>query len=187
MIVYGKLDCAYTTSLRGLNGNGKRRTVVKSKPRWLGKLSAPIRRIGEKNGSKWLALVDQNGIPLRYVVAGANRHDSRLLDEVLEVRFIPPEWIECNLCLDAGFVGKSEVVEEHGFVPHIRSRGEEKRELEKNPEFHAKRWVVEAFHSWLKRFRKISPRYEKTLNSFCGLLALAMGMIVFNKVINIYP
>lgn len=187
MNVYGKLDCAYTTSLRGLNGNGKRRTVVKSKPRWLGKLSDPIRRIGEKNGSKWLALVDQNGIPLRYVVAGANRHDSRLLDEVLEVRFIPPEWIECNLCLDAGFVGKSEVVEEHGFVPHIRSRGEEKRELEMNPEFHAKRWVVEAFHSWLKRFRKISPRYEKTLNSFCGLLALAIGMIVFNKVINIYP
>ena len=146
-----------------------------------------IQLIGEKNGSKWLALVDQNGIPLSIVIEGANRHDSRLLDGALEVRVKPPEQTECNLCLDAGFVGKSEVVEGYGFVPHIRGRGEEKRELEKNPEFRAKRWVVEALHSWLKRFRKISPRYEKTLNSFCGLLALAIGMIVFNKVINIYP
>ena len=136
------------------------------------------------NGS---AFVVQSGIPLKYVVAGANRHDSRLLDGVLEVCINPPELVEHNLCLNAGFVGKSKVVEEHGFVPHIRSRGEEKRELEKNPEFQAKRWVVEAFHSWLKRFRKICLRYEKTLESFCGLLALAMGMIVFNKVITIYP
>ena len=184
---YGKLGCANTTSLRELNGSGKRRTVAKSKPRWLGKQLDLIRRIGGKNGSKWFVLVDQSGIPLKYVVAGANRHDSRLLDGVLEVHVNPPEQIERNLCLDAGFVGKSKVVEEHGIVPHIRSRGEEKRELEKNPEFQAKRWVVEAFHSWLKRFRKNCPRYEKTLESFCGLLALAMGIIVFNKVVTIYP
>ena len=64
-----------------------------------------IQLIGEKNGSKWLALVDQNGIPLSIVIEGANRHDSRLLDGALEVRVKPPEQTEFNLCLDAGFVG----------------------------------------------------------------------------------
>ena len=42
--------------------------------------------------------------------------------------------------------------------------------------------VVEAFHSWLKRFRKWGPRYEKTDRSFLALLHLATGMIAFNKV-----
>ena len=132
-------------------------------------------------------LVDQSGIPLECVVAGANRHDSRLLDGVLEVRINLPDQIELHLCFDTGFVDKSKVVEEHGFVPHICGRSRGKRELEKNPKFQAKRWIVEAFYPWLKRFRNICPRYEKTLNTFCGLLALTMGMIVFNKVITIYP
>ncbi len=93
---------------------------------------------------------------------------------------------EHNLCLDAGFVGKLDIVEEHGFVPHLSSRDKEELELEKNPEFQTKRWVVEALNSWLKRFRKLCPSYEKTLDYFYGLLPLAMGMIVFNKVIAIY-
>jgi len=37
-----------------------------------------------------------------------------------------------NLCLDAGYVGKEEVAEENGFVPHIRPRGEEKKLIEKD-------------------------------------------------------
>ena len=74
-----------------------------------------------------------------------------------------------------------ETVEKHVFS-HIRSVGGEKRELEKNPEFRAKSWVVAAFRSWLKRFRKICPRYEKNSQFLLRLLAPASGMIVFNRV-----
>ena len=90
--------------------------------------------------------------PLATESAGANRHDSVMLEPLLADRFVPsepPSEFRANLCLDAGY------------APHIRSRGEEKQELENNPDFHARRWVVEAFHSWLKRFRKLCPRYEK--------------------------
>ena len=79
------------------------------------------------------------------------------------------------------------IVEGYGFVPHIWGRGEEKRELEKNPKFRAKSWIVEVLHSWLKRFRILCSRYEKTVESFRALLTLAMGMIIFNKVIDVYP
>ena len=44
-----------------------------------------------KNGGKLLVLVDQNGNPLSIVMEGTNRDDSRLLDEVLEVRVKPSE------------------------------------------------------------------------------------------------
>ena len=91
-----------------------------------------------------------------------------------------------NLCLDAAYVGKDTVVISHGYIPHIRPRGEEKKLIEKNPTFKARRWVVELAHSWFNRFRKLIPRYEKTDLSYMALTALAAGMIVLNKVLVIY-
>jgi hypothetical protein len=99
----------------------------------------------------------------------------------------PPDEAETpNLCLDAGYVGKEEVARNNGFIPHIRPRGEEKKLIERDPSFKARRWVVELSHSWFNRFRKLIPRYEKTDLSYNGLSALAAAMIVLNKVIVIY-
>jgi transposase len=41
-------------------------------------------------------------------------------------------------------------------------------------------------HSWFNRFRKLSPRYEKTARAYLGLVMLAAAMIALNKVIAIY-
>ena len=49
-----------------------------------------------------------------------------------------------------------------------------------------RRWIVELSHSWFNRFRKLSPRYEKTIRSYMGLVMLAATMIVLNKVMIIY-
>ena len=38
-----------------------------------------------------------------------------------------------NMCLDAGYVGAQSLVEQMGYVGHIRGRGEEKQAYEKNP------------------------------------------------------
>ncbi len=38
---------------------------------------------------------------------------------------------------------------------------EEKKELERNPDFRPCRWVVEVTHSFFNRFRKLLVRYEK--------------------------
>ena len=144
-------------------------------------------RIGEKNGTKRNILVDENGVPLSLVVTGANRHDSVALDPLLKGRImLPPEGMRVNLCLDAAYVGKGPVAEANGFTPHIRPRGEEKKLIEKDPTFKARRWVVELSHSWFNRFRKLIPRYEKTDLSYNALNALAASMIVLNKVMVIY-
>lgn len=98
----------------------------------------------------------------------------------------PPENTLQNLCLDAGYVGKKEAVEQAGYISHIRPRGEEIAEKQKNPEFKPRRWVVELCHSWFNRYKKLNPRHEKTDRSFKGLLMLAAAMITFNKVRFIY-
>ena len=60
---------------------------------------------------------------------------------------------ECphGLCLDKGYDYPEvyELLDELGFVGHIRSRGEEKKALERDAGFRARRWVVERTHSWL--------------------------------------
>ena len=123
-------------------------------------------------------------MPLGFVTSSANRHDSRLLDELLQSRYIATDRRRSvfNLCLDAGFTGKEETARKHGYTPHIRPRGEERLLIE-TTEFTARRWVVEACHSWVKRFRKLAISYEKTKESFEGLLKLALGLITWGKVI----
>ena len=140
-------------------------------------------------GTKRNILVDERGVPLSLVVTGANVHDSKVLEPLLKGRIAMPKEEEqetANLCLDAGYVGKEVVAQEHGFIPHIRPRGEEKKRLERDPSFRARRWIVELAHSWFNRFRKLIPRYEKSDLSYNALCALAAAMIVLNKVMVIY-
>ena len=42
---------------------------------------------------------------------------------------------------------------DHGYTPHIRARGEEIELRRSTPGWRARRWVVEACHSWLNRNR----------------------------------
>jgi transposase len=110
------------------------------------------------------------------------------LPEVLDTIVIPrpPVTKEApqNLCADAGYVGETakSQIEERGYVPHVRPRGEEIDAKAKNPDYKPRRWVVEACHSWLNRFRKLLVRYEKTDRSYMALMMIASAIIAFRKV-----
>lgn len=143
-------------------------------------------RIGEKMGSKRHLLVDSIGVPLSIVVTGANRHDVTQLEKMLDSIIVErPDHLRNvqNLCLDAGYTGEPalEIAVVRGFVPHIKERGEEKQEKEKNPDKKARRWIVEVSHSWINRFRKLFVRFEKTTRSYLGLLMFACAFIAFRK------
>ena len=150
-----------------------------------------IRLIRGKKGSKRHLLVDEHGVPLSLIVTGANRHDVRGLEVVLDARIIPAEpdeEIRPNLCADAGYTGEpaEEIIRAHGYIPHVRSCGEEKSGKAHNPQYRAKRWVVEVCHSWFNQFRKLIVRYEKSLASFLALHQLAAAIIAIRKAIPIY-
>lgn len=135
--------------------------------------------------------MDARGVPLSIVVGGANVNDHKLLEATLDqvqakrgllVRVL--QWLGIspqNLCLDKGYDYPlvRQVVPARGYVAHVRSRGEEKKTLAQGQR--ARRWVVEACHSWLNRFRKILVRFEKLEVSYVGLLQLACAMVCFRK------
>jgi putative transposase len=71
------------------------------------------------------------------------------------------------------------LVGELGFTAHIRSRGEEKKALEREAGFRARRWVIERTHSWLNRFRGLLIRWSKKPDNHRALLQLACGLIAW--------
>lgn len=88
------------------------------------------------------------------------------------------------MCADAGYTGAPalKVIEDHGYIPHVKGRGQEADELKRSPEKKARRWIVEVAHSWFNRFRKLQVRYEKLDRSFLALNHLAASIMAFRKI-----
>jgi len=74
-----------------------------------------------------------------------------------------------------------DLVTGHGFTAHIRTRGEEIELKGRNRDWRARRWVVEAAHSWLNRNRGILVRWSKKEENHLALLQLASGLIALKK------
>lgn len=140
-----------------------------------------------KRGVKRSLLTDGAGIPLAVVIDGANRHDMKLLcatlDGIVIARPQPTESQPQHLCLDAGYdyPASRQEVEDHQYVPHMRSRGAEKQEKVLTPGYRARRWVVERTHSWINRSRRLLVRWEKKGENYLAFLHLAFAQLIFAK------
>jgi putative transposase len=138
-------------------------------------------------GVKRRLLPDGAGIPLAVAVAGANRHDLKLvavtLDGLVLTRPAPTAQAPPQLCLDAGYdydAVRQEVVE-RASTAHIRPRGQEPAATEPHPDGVARRWVVERTHSWLNRSRRLLVRWEKKVENYLAFVHLACAQLIFTK------
>jgi putative transposase len=142
-----------------------------------------------KQGTKRSLLVDGMGVPLAVVVAGANRHDVKLvaatLDGIVIARPEPTAAAAQHLCLDGGY--DSEAVRNEtaarGYTAHIRGRDAER--TEPHPDGKARRWVVERGHSWLNRSRRLLVRWEKKAANYLAFVHLACAQLLFSKSIRV--
>lgn len=105
------------------------------------------------------------------------------LESVPVPRPIPSEGSPQGLCLDKGYDYDSvrELLLAQRFEPHVRSRGEEVDLKSRHPDWRARRWVVEACHSWLNRNRGILVRWSKKEENHLAFLQLASGLIAFRR------
>ena len=135
-------------------------------------------------------LTDAGGGPVSAVVAPANRHDSLVLQDMLEAVVVeppPPEQVEQRLCLDAAFVGEGcdATARVFGYEPHVRPIGEErsakKKQKKDNAKHKPRRWVVERTFAWLSRWRGILVRYEKKAANYLGAVQLACALLWFRR------
>lgn len=124
-------------------------------------------------------------MPIGLVIAGANRHDMKLvratIENIVVERPEPTADQPQGMCLDKGYDYDEvrDILAEFGFTAHIRARGEEATELAREAGKRARRWVVERSHSWMNRFRRILVRWEKKPEHYLAFLHFACALIAF--------
>ena len=132
-------------------------------------------------------MCEARGVPIGLAHDGANRHDLKLLEPTLDSipieRPEPSERSRQGLCLDRAYdsEGARDTAVARGFTPHVRTRREEVKLKLHTPGWRARRWVVEACHSWLNRNRALLIRWSKKDENHLALLMLASGLIAFKK------
>ncbi len=129
--------------------------------------------------------MDEKGLPLGLVLVGANRHDVSQLEAVLNSKIVhqpKAKAVPENLCADAGYVGEKAdaIIRQHGYIPHVRPRGEEIH-ANNNKRFKPRRWIVEVAHSWFHNFRKLKVRYEKSTKNCLALHHIAAAFIALRR------
>jgi putative transposase len=132
-------------------------------------------------------MTETAGIPVGVVIAGANRNDCKLAEATIQSIPIPrpaptteqPQGVCLDKAYDHEFV--REILTNLDLTPHIRSRGEEARELRADLGHRARRWVVERIHSWINRYRAMLVRWSKKTKNHEALLKFTLALITWQQ------
>ena len=132
-------------------------------------------------------IVEAGGGPLGVVVAGANVHDTKLLEKTIDAIVVdrpkPTAKAPQHLCLDKGYDNPTghAAVKEKKYTPHIRRIGEEKLDKNGRKSHPARRWVVERTLGWLSKCRAILVRYAKKSCNYLGIIQLACALLWYRR------
>ncbi len=132
-------------------------------------------------------MTDTAGIPIGVVIDGANRNDCKLTESTILSIPVPrpaptldaPQGVCLDKAYDHDFV--REILRNLDLTPHIRSRGEEAKDLRDDPVRRARRWVVERIHSWINRYRGMLVRWSKKTENHTALLKFCLALITWQQ------
>ncbi|MEU9033057.1 IS5 family transposase [Streptomyces sp. NPDC048383] len=134
-----------------------------------------------KQGFKRSTLVDGGGIPLGLASAGANRHDSVLLEPTIEAAKYQVGNLPTNATvhLDSAYDGKPSrrILDDHGLIGEIARKGVPA------PIQVGMRWVVERTQSWMNGYGKIRRCFERDGRVVDFYLYLAAAFITVRALI----
>jgi transposase len=154
----------------------------------VGKKTGPNPTDRGKLGVKRSILTEARGIPIAVAIAGANVHDSKLLERTLEqVRVLRPDplLVEQHFLADKGYDSEEcrSTSAEYGYREHISQKKNAKtKRVRTRGRRKSRRWVVERTNSWVNRFRRILIRWEKKAVNYAGMLALACATQILQKI-----
>ena len=140
-----------------------------------------------KTGWKWSIATDLFGIPIGWVIDGANRNDSILLEPTLQAvadRGLLPD-VE-TLHLDRGYDSNLTTERCHNLALTDIVCAKKKRKGEtkiKKPLTLGLRWPVERTNSWLSNFGQLRRNTDRYIPQRLGQIALAIALILTVKLV----
>lgn len=146
---------------------------------------ACVGRCRAGQATKVMALADGAGLPLAVSIADGSRHDCVLVDQVLDEAFVqelPPNLIG-DKAFDSGPLAQR-LRDERNIeliAPRRIVRGGRRKQDGRRLRRYKRRWKVERLFAWLKRFRRLSTRWERKALNFLGLLELGCIVILLRQ------
>ncbi|MDQ1902706.1 IS5 family transposase [Paracoccus sp. WLY502] len=147
-----------------------------------GEVTGPNPTNRGRPGTKRHIVTDRRGIPLTVRLSGANVHDSRMLDPLLDA--IPPihgkrgrpRHRPGKLHADKGYDYPRcrKACTKRGITHRIARKG-----IESSSHLGKHRWVVERTFAWLSKFRRLAVRYERRADIHLAFTILACAIICF--------
>lgn len=137
-------------------------------------------------------IVEGGGWPLGVALAGANVHDTKMLERTIDAMIVKrpnPKRHEQHLCLDKGYdnpTGHTTTAKKH-YTSHIRRIGEEKFDAHGKKKHPARRWVVERLLAWLSKCRAILVRFAKKSANYLAVIQLACILLWFRRLCRLKP
>jgi len=135
-------------------------------------------------------LIDGNGAPLGFHLTGANRHDMKGLTTLLSTGLMlarpkSTRRKRQHLCLDKAYDYEQidKLVATHGYVAHIKRRGQSEQPGIGEVVYPARRWKVERTISWLNNMRKLRTRWEKKAENYQALVMLASALLLYRLIV----
>ena len=132
-----------------------------------------------------MAISDRSGLPVSIVLAAANPHEVRLVEETIAQRFTKkvPRVLIGDRAYDSdqldGFLQKRFRV--RLVAPHklnrVKKTTQDGRELRR----YRRRWKAERLNAWLKNYRKLAIRYERKGINFLNFTYLAVMLILLRN------
>jgi len=132
-------------------------------------------------GCKRSLLTDATGIPLAIDLAGANRHDSKLVEATLAASILPLK--QHLIVCDKGYLGASvaRAVRNNGAtinLPDPMPGGSRLCEAQGQK----LRWRIERTFAWINNWRALATRYERRSDNYLGMLHLWAFLLTQGRV-----
>jgi transposase len=132
-------------------------------------------------GTKYHVLVTADGLPLAVTVTGANRHDSMLVEPILD-GLVPVKAqgrdvhgavrSSCTQTRPRAFERVRRYLRRRGITARIARIG-----VDSSDRLGRHRWVVERTISWLLAFRRLAIRYDRSATTITAVATLAITII----------
>ena len=131
-------------------------------------------------------IVEATGLPIAAHVAGAEVHETQLVEPVLKARFVEerPERLGGDRAYDSDPLDEKLAQQGIEMIAHHRANrkkpatqdGRKARRLKR-------RWKVERCNAWLKAFRRLRVRHEWHVENFLGLVHLACALVLLRAIL----
>ena len=131
-----------------------------------------------------MLLIDARGIPLGATISAANRHDVRLIEDLIAQRMLRRRIPRLIYDKAADSDPLRARLKQHGtdlICPHKQGRKRPATQDGRKLRRYRRRWKVERSISWLHNFRRLVTRYEYHAHLFHGFVKLACMIITLKQ------